>query len=99
MADYNEDAVDEMVLALLYLMSFQERGSIRAWKSHDGMRCRLQEKGLISDPKSQAKSILLSEEGRRKAEELFSAVLRYLEKTRTVELRVSDQRNITRPCS
>ena len=72
MADYNEERVDEMVLALLYLTSFSERGSVRAWKGHDwnGLD-RLHEKGLIGDPKSKAKSILLSEEGARKSEELF----------------------------
>jgi hypothetical protein len=72
MADYNKERVDEMVLALLYLTSFPERGSVRAWKSHDWNALdRLHEKGLISDPKSKAKSILLSEEGTRKSEELF----------------------------
>lgn len=72
MADYNEARVDEMVLALLYLTSFSEMGSVRAWKSHDwNALARLHEKGLINDPKSKAKSILLSEEGTRKSEELF----------------------------
>ena len=72
MADYNEERVDEMVLALLHLTSFSESGSVHAWKSHDWNALdRLHEKGLISDPKSKAKSILLSEEGARKSEELF----------------------------
>ena len=72
MANYNEDIIDEMVLALLYLTSFSEGGSVRAWKSHDWNALdRLHEKGLISDPKSKAKSILLSAEGARKSEELF----------------------------
>ena len=30
--DYDEDKVDEMVLALLYLTSFNEQGFVRAWK-------------------------------------------------------------------
>ena len=72
MADYNEEKVDEMILALLYLTSFSEGGSVRAWKSHDWNALeRLHGKGFISDPKSKAKSILLSEEGARKSEELF----------------------------
>jgi hypothetical protein len=72
MSDYNEDRVDEMVLALLYLTSFPDHGSIRAWKSHDWNALdRLCEKGLISDPKSKSKSVVLSEEGARTAEELF----------------------------
>jgi len=32
---YNEEKVDEMVLALLYLTSFTERGITRAWKGQD----------------------------------------------------------------
>jgi len=32
---------------------------------------RLHERGYISDPKSNAKSVLLSEEGERRARELF----------------------------
>jgi uncharacterized protein DUF6429 len=72
MADYNEERVDEMVLALLHLTSFPQHGAVRAWKSHDWNALdRLHEKGLISDPKSKAKSVLLSKEGRRKSEELF----------------------------
>jgi len=44
----------------------------REWKSHDwGVLDRLHERGYISDPKSQAKSILLTEEGERRAQELF----------------------------
>ncbi len=72
MPDYNEDKVDEMVLALLHLTSFGDRGFVRAWKSHDWNALdRLCEKGLISDPKSKSKSVVLSEEGARRAEELF----------------------------
>lgn len=70
--DYNKDKVDEMVLALLYLTSSRDGGSVRAWKSHDWDSLdRLHEKGLISDPKSKSKSVVLSEEGARRAEELF----------------------------
>jgi hypothetical protein len=72
MSNYNEEKVDEMVLALLHLTSSHEGGSVRAWKSHDWDALeRLHEQGLISDPKSKSKSVLLSEEGARKAEELF----------------------------
>jgi len=72
MADYNRSKVDEMVLALLYLTSWREHGFVRAWKSHDWDALdRLSEKGLISDPKSKSKSVVLSEEGARLAEELF----------------------------
>jgi hypothetical protein len=68
----NEDKIDEMVLALLFLTSFTEHGVTRAWKGHDwAAMSRLHAKGLIADPKSTAKSVVLSEEGARRAEELF----------------------------
>jgi len=50
--EYNEEKVDEMVLALLYLTSSTQHGVTRAWKGHDwDVMDRLFEKGLISDPK------------------------------------------------
>jgi len=61
--DYDEDKVDEMVLALLWLTP---AGDGRAWKGHDWDALdRLHAKGYISDPKSKAKSVVLSEEGER----------------------------------
>ena len=33
--EYDEDKVDEMVLALLHLTTFKEGMGIRAWKGHD----------------------------------------------------------------
>ena len=72
MSDYNQDKVDDMVLALLFLTSFDEHGFVRAWKGHDWDALnRLHESGLISDPKNKYKSIVLSEEGARRSEELF----------------------------
>lgn len=68
----DEKKIDEVVLALLYLTSFTDHGFVRAWKGHDWDALnRLHEKGLISDPKSKAKSVVLSEEGARQSEELF----------------------------
>lgn len=67
--DYDRGKVDEMVLALLWLA---QAGDGRAWKSHDWDAMeRLHEKGFISDPKSKAKSVIFSEEGERRARELF----------------------------
>ena len=64
--------VDEAVLALLHLNAFEDRGVVRAWKTFDwDAMDRLHEKGLISDPKSKAKSVVLTEEGKRAAEEAF----------------------------
>ena len=67
--DYDQDKVDEMVLALLWLT---QTGDGRTWKGHDWVAMdRLHTKGYISDPKSKAKSVVLSEEGERLSRELF----------------------------
>jgi Domain of unknown function (DUF6429) len=50
---YDEDKVDEMVLALLYL-TLHENG--RAWKGHDwDAMDRLHKKGMILDPVGKAR--------------------------------------------
>jgi len=68
--EYDREKVDEMVLALLWLTL---AGDGRAWKSHDwDALARLYERGYISDPKTKAKSVVLSEEGERRARELFA---------------------------
>jgi hypothetical protein len=70
--EYDQNKVDEVVLALLFLNSYQEYNALRAWKSFDwDSMNRLHEKGYISNPKSKAKSVILTEEGRILAEELF----------------------------
>ena len=72
----NHDKIDDAVLALLHLTSFGEGSKefrvTRAWKGHDWEALnRLHAKGFISDPVGKAKSVLLTEEGKRRAEELF----------------------------
>lgn len=68
--EYDRAKVDEMVLALLWLTL---DGDGRAWKSHDwDAMDRLHEQGYISNPKSKAKSVLLTEEGEQRARELFA---------------------------
>ena len=70
--DYDREKVDETVLALLFLTSFDDSPATRAWKGHDWETMdRLHEKGYISDPKSKAKSVVLTPEGKRLSEELF----------------------------
>lgn len=68
----DEAKLDEVVLALLHLNAFDDRGLVRAWKSlsWDALD-RLAERGLISDPRSKAKSVVLSVEGAALAQELF----------------------------
>ncbi len=70
--NYDEEKVDEMVLALLYLTTFKDKVKVRAWKGVDWDSLnRLHEKGYISDPRSKAKSVMLSQEGAQLSEELF----------------------------
>ena len=66
------DKIDDTVLGLLWLTLHDEN---RAWKGFDwGALNRLHQKGLIADPVNKAKSVVLSEEGLRRAEELFKAL-------------------------
>jgi hypothetical protein len=68
----NTDKIDDTVLALLYLTSFSERGLTRAWKGQDwDVLNRLHAKGWIGDPKSKAKSVVLTEEGATRSAQLF----------------------------
>ncbi len=70
--EYDQEKVDEIALALLYLSSFTDEYGPRAWK---GMAWevmgRLYEKGYIGDPKSRAKSVALTEAGMKLSAELF----------------------------
>jgi hypothetical protein len=71
--DYDTDKVDDAVLALLHLTSFALGQVRRAWKGHDWEALnRLHARGLISDPRTKAKSVLLSEQGVVRAERLFA---------------------------
>lgn len=70
--EINEEKIDEVVLALLYLNFHGEPDAVRAWKSFDwDTMDRLHRKGFIDDPKSKAKSVLMTEEGEKAAKELF----------------------------
>ena len=49
--EVNKDKIDDMVLALLYLTTFEDRPRLRAWKGHDWDALgRLRRKDYISDP-------------------------------------------------
>ena len=71
--NHDTDKIDEAVLALLYLgLHDVDPLSGRCWKSFDwDSMNRLYEKGLISDPKSKAKSVLLDSAGLAAAEKAF----------------------------
>ena len=71
--EYDKDKVDEMTLALLYLVMHGRQGEERAWKGFDWETMnRLHEKGYISDPRSKAKSVTMTTTGAQRSEELFS---------------------------
>ena len=73
MMDYDIEKIDETVLALLSL-TLHDVGpyGARAWKGHDwDVLDRLHARGWISDPKSKAKSVVLSPEAVKESERLF----------------------------
>lgn len=72
--NYDEDKIDELTLALLYLVTHERHEGLgaRAWKGFDWDTLnRLHEKGYISNPAGKAKSVGMTEEGFLKAKELF----------------------------
>jgi hypothetical protein len=70
--EIDTDRIDDAVLGLLWLTLHDER---RAWKGFDWAALdRLHEKGLIADPATKAKSVILTDEGLHKAEALFKAL-------------------------
>ena len=71
---YNQDKIDETVLATLLLTLHDEN---RAWKGHDfEVLDRLYEKGYIYNPKGKAKSVALTQEGLAKANEVFDKLFK-----------------------
>ena len=74
---FDDTKIDEAALAVLSLAAFEERGITRAWKSIDwDVMNRLNERGLIGDPRNKAKSVIFTDEGivaaRAAVEKLFS---------------------------
>lgn len=74
---YDEAKIDETVLGLLYLTSFEDHGLPRTWKGHDwDVLGRLHAQGLIEDPRNRNKSIAFTSEGYARAkatsEKLFA---------------------------
>jgi hypothetical protein len=70
--EIDNEKVDEMTLALLYLTTFQDKYGLRTWKSHDwDVLNRLHESGYIHNPVTTAKSVMLTEEGAERSKHLF----------------------------
>jgi Domain of unknown function (DUF6429) len=68
--DYDNDKIDDTVLALLYLTRTDD--GARAWKGNDwNAMDRLHQKGFISNPRTKNKSVVMTPEGRAMSEKLF----------------------------
>ena len=68
--EIDRDKIDDAVLGLLWLTLHDER---RAWKGIDWAAMeRLHQKGFIANPVNKAKSVVLTDEGLRRAKELYS---------------------------
>jgi hypothetical protein len=67
--EIDEGKMDDVVLALVWLTLHNERC---AWKGFDwGTTDRLHRKGMIGNPVNKSKSLVLTDEGLRRSEELF----------------------------
>lgn len=70
--EYDKDKVDEMTLALLYLVMSKDRDGGRAWKGFELQTLtRLHRKGWIAEPKIKDPSLAVTAAGVKKAETLF----------------------------
>jgi Domain of unknown function (DUF6429) len=70
--DIDQGNLEETVLALLHLTSFDDKRGRRAWKGQDWtVMNSLYEKGYISNPATTAKSVVFTEEGAKRSKELF----------------------------
>jgi preprotein translocase subunit SecA len=67
--ELDTNKIDDAVLALLLLGRHDQN---RAWKGFDwDVMDRLHEQGFISDPRGKAKSVVFTEEGLTRAEQLL----------------------------
>ena len=67
--DIDYDQIDDTVLALMHLGRWDED---RTWKGFDWDALdRLHAKGMISDPRSKAKSVVFTAEGGPRSDKLF----------------------------
>ena len=69
----DQEKLAETAIALLYLTTHLDGPVPRAWKGLDwDLLDLLFEKGWIGDPKSKARSVVLTQEGQSVSEEMFS---------------------------
>jgi len=65
---YDGARIDEAVLGLLFLTSFDDHGQARAWKGHDWEALnRLHAQGLIDNPRNRNKSLVFTPDGYARA--------------------------------
>jgi Domain of unknown function (DUF6429) len=70
--DIDGEKLQQAVLALLHLNTFEQKSGKRAWKALPwSVMDQLYDKGYISDPATKAKSVCLSDEGASLSRELF----------------------------
>jgi len=68
----NQEKLSEAALAILGLTAFRDHHIVRAWKGMDwDLLDVLYQKGWIDDPKGKAKSVVLTDEGARLAEDFL----------------------------
>ncbi len=77
----DEDRIADAVLALLYLGLHD---GCRAWKGHDwGALDLLYQRGMIENPRSEAKSVVFTDEGLSRSKALFKAMFAKWDRTST----------------
>ena len=70
---YDRERAGDLVLALMQLTVHDGH---RTWKSYDwDVMDGLFERGFISDPRSKAKSVILTQEGMARSQAMFSKYL------------------------
>ena len=70
---FSQESAGDLVLALMQLTLHDE---VRAWKSFDwDVMNHLHEGGFISDPRSKAKSVMLTDKGLARSREMFAKYL------------------------
>ncbi|NEW98520.1 DUF6429 family protein [Rhodopseudomonas sp. BR0G17] len=70
--EFDTGKIDDATLALLYLTLHD---GTRAWKGHDWNTLdRLHDKGLIENPAGKVQSVVFTDEGLRRAKELFETM-------------------------
>jgi hypothetical protein len=75
--EIDREKLAEAALAILCLSAFQDGPGVRAWKGMDwDVMNLLFERGWIQDPKSKAKSVVVTEDGLERAEQFLHQYFR-----------------------